>query len=146
MTNTIVPAVCTRRPSNPFNTKYGQRVKAEFRLESGEVVPVFADATDVDFTSLRVNQHVDLLHGSKGYTVGRVGEVSYLPPQASHRPATLPVVPAASEGELYAAKAIKQLGALAYCYRLVSKDETFKLLSEDGQRQMAVTLFIQMSK
>lgn len=168
MTATIISAVCTRPPMQPFTTTYGMRTKAEFQTADGSIVPIFADASDTVFCSIRRGVQVELIHGAKGYSVGRVGEGNPQPqPCPAPAPAAQYPTPAATGGaplfpvpsaqkhpqqvrkeraEEVAEKVRTAISTLAFCLREVQKQEIFSKLSEEGQRQMAVTAYIQSQR
>ena len=168
MTTTAVLAVCSRSVSKPFSTRFGDRVKAEFTTDDGQVIPIFADATDATFTSISKGSTVELVQGSKGWAVGRVGgqwsqPMPYTPgqqaPGQQARPATggapfMPLPPAPKhpqqvrreEAEAAAERIRRHVSTLGYCLREVQQCRTLNQLSEEGQRQMAITAFIQSQR
>lgn len=141
----------------PFQTQYGLRTKAEFTTENGTVIPIFADASDSTFLSISKGSSVELVHGAKGYSVGRVGGQWSNPMPSSIATGGAPLFPvpappaAAPQKKLNEAAEVaerirRHVSTLAFCLRAVQSNSDFQTLSEEGQRQMAVTAFIQSQK
>lgn len=168
MTQTTTTAVCSRSVSKPFNTAYGERVKAEFTSPDGKIIPIFADADDPVFSKISKGCTVELVNAGRGWKVGRVGgQWSHpMPPQSAQAPTMQPYPPATGGAPFFAppeqpkhpqqerkerSAAIAEKGreallCLAFFFREVQQNETLNKLSEEGQRQMAVTAFIHSQK
>ena len=139
-------AVCSRPPSRPFKTKFGDRIKAEFDLQNGETIAVFAN-DDSPMGEVAKGDEAYLLYNGKDYVFGNVAM------RADTYTPALAAVPARAVGSGNAEKTKQQVEAiqretkrLAFCLQEVQQNDTLRLLSEDGQRQAATTIFIQTTK
>lgn len=138
--------VCSRGASRPFPTAYGQRIKAEFTLPSGETAAIFENAGG----PLAVVERGDkclLLKGSKGYSFAHVSERSAAHIAPSVAPAVAPGPATEKERKTEIVKRIQEeVRRLAFCLQEVQKNDILNQLNEDGQRAAATTIFIHTSK
>lgn len=147
MTNTSeAGAVCTRSASRPFLTKGGDRIKAEFQLQSGEEVAVFANASTM-MSKVKKDDRVVLYQGLRGWEFSSfdfAAQQADVPAAAPQRAQQLS--PSVDRKKEIAGYIQQQTKALAYCFVQVSENTEFSELSEDCRRALATTIYIQMSK
>lgn len=135
--------VCTRPPSQPFRTKWGDRIKAEFTLPDGTVEAVFADV-GAGLERCFKGAHVELFQGKRGFEVGEI-----LAPANDPRPpmaaSTRPAQTSSREDAVKAqAERIRQeVRRMAFCFSEVSANSIFSPLSEESRRAIATSVFIQ---
>lgn len=160
MTTSIVSAVCSRQPMRPFETQYGMRTKAEFTTDGGEVIAVFAQASDTTFASISKGATVELVQGAKGWCVGRVGGqwshpmpstvatggAPFLPAPPRQPGPAAPKPPAFPDAVAVADYVRHHSKVLSFCYREILAVPEFKLLDDESRRSLAVTLYIQTAK
>jgi hypothetical protein len=137
----IITARCTRSVSQPFQTRYGTRITAEFQTEEGDDIKIFDDP-ESSLAQCARGMQVELYMGNKGWKLGRITD----PDSRNPAPAAGSSQPARIQGAAEDTKSEmerigREIRRFAYILSTVSQNQTLSSLTEAGRVSVARAIF-----